>query len=87
MGQANIQALAETQCDNAGSSGVVPNLLVANIPQLAVSILYTIYKDVLAKIFMAHKFDEFTRKSMGLRVSEERRGAQQGSLFFDLPAH
>lgn len=87
LGQADIQSLANIQRDDAGSSGVVPNLLVANIPQVAFSLLYIGYNDIFGKIHIAREFNEYYRRPGGLRVSEKRIGAQLGSRFLNLPLH
>lgn len=87
LGQSSIQSLANIQRDDAGSSGVVPNLLVANIPQLAFSFLYIGYNDIFAKIHIAREFNEYYQRPSGLRVSEKRIGAQLGSRFLNLPLH
>lgn len=87
LGQVNIQSLAQVQRDDVGSSGIVPNLLVANIPQVGFSLLYVAYNDIFAKIHIAREFDKFHRRPGGLRVSEKRTGAQLGSRFLNLPFH
>lgn len=85
LGQANIQSLAKVQSDDVGSSGIVPNLITANIPQLVFSLLYMAYNDVLSKMLMGHEFDKYTRRRMPLRVSEQPRGLQRGTRYFSLP--
>lgn len=42
LGQPDIQSLASFKRDDVGSSGIVPTLLIANIPQLGFSILYIV---------------------------------------------
>lgn len=85
FGQVNILALARVTADNTGSSEIVPNLLVANIPQVAFSLLYMLHSNAWAKIYMAVEFDKYRQRPTGLRVSDVRRGAQRKSRFFDLP--
>lgn len=87
FGKTNIQALAQFQADDAGSSGIVPNQLMANIPQVFFSILYMAYNALYSKIHIAVEFDEHSKMAMGLRVSGRPRGSQLGSHFFHLPAH
>ncbi|RYP20579.1 hypothetical protein DL765_002736 [Monosporascus sp. GIB2] len=87
FGQTNIQALAEFQPNDTGSSGIVPNLIMANVPHVFFFILYMVYNDIYAKIHMAVEFNEHSKRAMGLRVSEKPRGAQLGSHFFGLSAH
>lgn len=86
LGRPDIQALVSIQGDDAGSSGVIPNLIVANIPQLGFSVLYIAYNDVFSKMLMAHEFDMYTKRRKGLRISERTRGEQLGTRYFSLPA-
>ncbi|RYO75614.1 hypothetical protein DL766_004240 [Monosporascus sp. MC13-8B] len=87
FGQTNIQTLADFQPNDTGSSGIVPNLIVANVPHVFFFILYMAYSDIYAKMHMAVEFNEYSKRAMGLRVSEKPRGAQLGSHFFGLSAH
>lgn len=86
IGQTNIQSLAKVQADDASSSGIIPNLLVANIPQVGISLLYMAFNDVFSKMLMGDEFDRYTRQRKSLRVSEQPRGAQRGTRYFSLPA-
>lgn len=85
LGRPNIQQLASLKTDNTGSSGIVPTLLTANIPQLGFSLLYVFYTNIWAKLLVAHEFDRLTTSKKGLRVSERPKGEQRTSHFFTLP--
>ncbi|KAF2756565.1 hypothetical protein EJ05DRAFT_502068 [Pseudovirgaria hyperparasitica] len=85
LGVPNIQSLASFQGDDVGSSGIVPSLLVANIPQLGFSILYVAYNNIYCKLAIAEEFDRLAVRRKGLRVSERPRGAQRPTHFFTLP--
>ncbi|KAH9898808.1 hypothetical protein F4778DRAFT_782912 [Xylariomycetidae sp. FL2044] len=87
FGQTNIQSLAQFEKDDVGSSGIVPNILVSNVPQVFFSILYLAYNDLYSKIHMAADFNEHSKRAMGLRVTEKPRGAQLETHFFHLPIH
>lgn len=87
IGYVNILALARVTRDSDGSSEIVPNLIVANIPQMAFTFLYMLYNNLWSKIYLGIEFEKFRKRPKGLRVSEVRRGAQRGSRFFDLPVH
>lgn len=86
IGRPSIQQLAKLKTDDTGSSGIVPTLLTANIPQLGFSLLYVFYTNIWAKLLIAHEFDRMTTSKKGLRVSERRKGEQRTSHFFTLPA-
>lgn len=85
LGQANIQSLAPLGPDDTGSSGIVPALITANIPQLGFSLLYVFYTNIWCKLLIADEFDRLTREKKGLRISERPHGAQRASHFFTLP--
>ncbi|KAF2631727.1 hypothetical protein BU25DRAFT_195561 [Macroventuria anomochaeta] len=85
FGRPNIQSLAKLKPDDVGSSGIVPTLLTANIPQLGFSLLYVFYTNIWSKLLIAHEFDRLTTSKKGLRVSERPRGHQRTSHFFTLP--
>jgi hypothetical protein len=86
LGAPDIQSLASFKPDDTGSSGIVPTLLVANVPQLGFSLLYVIYSNIWSKLLVAHEFNRLTQAKKGLRVSERPRGMQRASHFFSLPA-
>jgi hypothetical protein len=86
LGVPDIQSLANFKPDDAGSSGIVPTLLIANIPQLGFSFLYVVYTNIWSKLLVAQEFDRLTQAKKGLRVSEQPKGLQRRSHFFTLPA-
>ena len=85
LGQPDIQSLASFKRDDVGSSGIVPTLLIANIPQLGFSILYIIYTNFWNKLLVAQEFDTLTKVKKGLRVSERPKGKQRTTRFFTMP--
>ncbi|KAF1912724.1 hypothetical protein BDU57DRAFT_583233 [Ampelomyces quisqualis] len=85
LGVPNIQSLASFKADDVSSTGIVPTLLLANVPQLGFSLLYVAYANIWSKLLVAHEFDRMTQSKKGLRVSERRRGMQRASHFFTLP--
>jgi hypothetical protein len=86
LGVPEIQSLASFKPDDTSSTGIVPTLLVANVPQVGFSLLYIVYTNIWGKLLVAHEFDRMTQMRKGLRVSERRRGMQRASRFFTLPA-
>jgi hypothetical protein len=86
LGTPDIQSLANFKPDDTGSSGVVPTLLLANVPQLGFSLLYVVYNNIWSKLLVAHEFDRLTQTKKGLRVSERPRGRQRVTRFFTLPS-
>ncbi|KAH7346022.1 hypothetical protein BKA66DRAFT_433502 [Pyrenochaeta sp. MPI-SDFR-AT-0127] len=85
LGVADIQSLASFQRDNTRSAGIVPTLLVANLPQLGFSILFVAYTNTWSKLLVAKEFDRLTESKKGLRVSEQPQRMQRTTHFFTLP--
>ncbi|CAO2655960.1 Nn.00g047630.m01.CDS01 [Neocucurbitaria sp. VM-36] len=85
LGVPDIQSLASFKRDDTGSSGIVPTLLIANIPQLGFSLLYVVYTSIWSKLLVAQEFDRMTQAKKGLRVSERPRGMQRASRLLTLP--
>ncbi len=86
LGITNIQSLASLQPDDAGSSGIVPTSLIANLPQLGFSIVYLAYNNFFTRMLLAQELDRFASHAKGLRVSEVPRGSQRSTHLLSLPA-
>jgi hypothetical protein len=65
-------------------AGLISNILIANLPQLILSILYIFYNSMLSCFLVQREFSRmyYTRKP--LRVSEPE-GIQRSSYFISLP--
>ncbi|KAJ4371577.1 hypothetical protein N0V83_004796 [Neocucurbitaria cava] len=85
LGVPDIQSLVSFKRDDTGSSGIVPTLIIANIPQLGFSLLYVVYTSIWGKLLVAQEFDRLTQTKKGLRVSERPRGMQRRSRLLTLP--
>jgi hypothetical protein len=59
--------------------------LVANIPQLVLSIVYFSYNGLLTAMLMGHEWISYTHKRKGLRVSRKPTGMQRSTYFLQLP--
>ncbi|KAF1990616.1 hypothetical protein K402DRAFT_460066 [Aulographum hederae CBS 113979] len=59
LGVPNIQSLASFMRDDPSSSGIVPTLLVANIPQLGFSAIYLAYNNLYTKMLLGQEWDRF----------------------------
>ncbi|PVH86401.1 hypothetical protein DL98DRAFT_602140 [Cadophora sp. DSE1049] len=65
-------------------AGIISNILIANLPQLILSILYLFYNTMLSCFLVQKEFSEMWRKQKPLRVSEPE-GIQRSSYFISLP--
>lgn len=64
---------------------LVPNVLIANIPQLIYSVLYVLSNGILTNMTLAGEWDTFSQDRKGLRVSTSPQGYQRTSHFLSLP--
>jgi hypothetical protein len=65
-------------------AGLISNILIANFPQLVLSILYLFYNAMLSCFLVQLEFSQMYRKRKPLRVSEPE-GIQRSSYFISLP--
>ncbi|CAI7664057.1 unnamed protein product [Penicillium glandicola] len=81
-------------------STLLANVLLANTPQLLLSVSYYFYNSTLTAMLMANEYDNYAIRGMrhdskvetlqmqtakGLRVSSNRKGAQRSFYFLSLP--
>ena len=66
-------------------SDLVSNSIVANIPQLILSILYFSYNSIFTAMLLGKEWTSFAQKRKGLRVSRPPIGDQRSSYFLQLP--
>jgi hypothetical protein len=65
--------------------GLIPNTLIANIPQLIFSALYFMCNAILTNMALATEWDRFAITRKGLRVSAPPQGHQRRTHFLSLP--
>ena len=68
----------------AFSTGLGGSIVVANSPQLLISMLYILYNDLLTRIHLGREWSSYATKRHPLRVTQPR-GAQRGSYYLSLP--
>ncbi|KAF2491784.1 hypothetical protein BU16DRAFT_574727 [Lophium mytilinum] len=67
-----------------GVSGLMSNVLVANTPQLILSLLYFTLNGLATAMYNAYEWSRYARARKGLRVSTPR-GEQRSTYFLSLP--
>ncbi|KAL4945746.1 hypothetical protein BDV06DRAFT_229945 [Aspergillus oleicola] len=82
LGAVNTQTMIDTL---GWPGGLIPNVLIANIPQLIFSFLYFMSNAILTNITLASEWDNFALQRKGLRVSTRPRGHQRRTHFLSLP--
>ena len=65
-------------------AGLISNVLVANLPQFILSILYIFYNGMISTFLVQREFSQMKSIRKPLRVSEPL-GIQRGSYFISLP--
>ncbi|KAL4966624.1 uncharacterized protein BDV14DRAFT_207919 [Aspergillus stella-maris] len=76
----------ETMIDALGwPGGLIPNVLIANIPQLIFSFLYFMSNAILTNMTLASEWDNFALQRKGLRVSTKPQFHQRRTHFLSLP--
>ena len=68
-----------------GNSGLVGNVLVANSPQLILSMIYYTYNSLFTCFFMGREWASYATQRKGLRVSKIPHGQQRSTYFLQLP--
>ncbi|KAK3378238.1 hypothetical protein B0H63DRAFT_241771 [Podospora didyma] len=65
-------------------AGLISNVLLANLPQLILSMLYILYNTILGTFLVQREFSQMNVRRKPLRVSEPI-GIQRSSYFISLP--
>jgi hypothetical protein len=60
-------------------------VLLANLPQLVLSVIYSIFNRVITTFTLSKEVQEFSIRPKGLRVSSVPHGAQRSQYFLQLP--
>jgi hypothetical protein len=68
-----------------GASGLISNVLVANIPQLILSFIYFTYNGLATSMYNAYEWSTYALNAKGLRVSSTPQGQQRSTYFLSLP--
>lgn len=85
LGAIHFETLISSITPSQGVSGLVSNVLVANSPQLILSMFYFAINGVLTCMVAAREWSEFAYARKGLRVSDKPRGVQRVTYFLSLP--
>jgi hypothetical protein len=79
------RTIVQSHFASSGLSGIGQNVIVANIPQVIISLVYFSYNTAITSMLLAHEWSEFFRRSKSLRVSSSRQGLQRSTYFLQLP--
>ncbi|KAF6802962.1 hypothetical protein CSOJ01_11236 [Colletotrichum sojae] len=87
LGAVNGKTVIESRLVGEGYQFLVQNAMVANTPQVIMSLLYFTYNALYTSISLVTEWDRFASGGgdKGLRVSSTPRGAQRETYFLQLP--
>ena len=72
-------------CDNPSNcSGTIPMALLANIPQIIISVAYFLYNNMLTTMLLAAEYNDYAIERKPLRVSWAK-GLQRSTYYLSLP--
>ncbi|ODM21052.1 hypothetical protein SI65_04105 [Aspergillus cristatus] len=72
-------------CDNPSNcSGTIPIALLANIPQIIISVAYFLYNNMLTAMLLAAEYNDYAIERKPLRVSWAK-GLQRSTYYLSLP--
>ena len=80
FGSVDIRALVGTR-----ASGVVGNVLFANMGKAFLSIFYVSYNSLLTSLLLAYEWNQYSQHKKGLRISSNPKGSQRSTYFLQLP--
>lgn len=78
FGTVNASAMFESNGE------IISTVLLANIPQLPVSVAYFLYNNLLTNMLLAAEYDDYAMQRKTLRVSWPR-GSQRSTYHLSLP--
>ena len=69
----------------AGATSLIANVLIANVGQLVLSVLYFGYNALFTCMAQAIEWSDFAFRRKGLRVSSSPKGYRRSTYFLQLP--
>jgi hypothetical protein len=84
-GAIDTRTLLTWSLPDSGASGLITNTIVANLPQLVLSVLYYTYNGLFTSFMLSYEWDKFSTHRRPLRVSQNPIGAQRSTHFLQVP--
>jgi len=85
LGAINPATFIRWDMPSSGAGGVVLNVMVANAPQVALSLIYFTYNSLFTSMSLANEWSHYHIHQKGLRISSVPQGAQRSTYFLQLP--
>lgn len=84
FGAITSRTIIATRPPTTDTSGLILNVLVANLPQLIFSCLYLLYNGILTSMCLAHEYSNYSIRRKSLRVTSPH-GDQRSTYWLNLP--
>ena len=85
LGSVNPRTIISWTIPSSGNDGLINNILVANIAQPILSLVYFTYNGVFTCMLLGYEWSGYSIKRKGLRISNIPEGAQRSTYFLQLP--
>lgn len=85
LGQADPRAFITWDISTSRETGFFPTVIIANLPQLVLSMVYYAYNGVFTTFWLGEECSQYAIKRKSLRVSTVKTGLQRESYFLQLP--
>ncbi|KIW28005.1 uncharacterized protein PV07_07697 [Cladophialophora immunda] len=86
FGSPSGRTLITSSASESGTSSLIANVVLANTPQLILSLLYFTYNGLFTCMLLAHEWTSYSLSRKSLRVSSSRpQGTQRSGYFLQLP--
>jgi len=85
IGTADPRMFYSTGHIDAPETALVTNAIYANVPQVALSLLYFSYNGLFTQFLFAREWDSFESQKKSLRVSCKPRGSQRATFLLQIP--
>jgi hypothetical protein len=81
------RTLVQSYLASQGIAAIVSNVILANTPQVIISLVYFSYNAAITSMLLAHEWSCFFSRAKSLRVSSSPHGLQRSTYFLQLPYH
>lgn len=79
-----VNAFFQTKFKSFHSPGFLGLVLIVNIPQAILSLIYSVYNNVLSRLLLAAEYNDYAKERKPLRVSFPR-GEQRSTYYLSVP--
>jgi hypothetical protein len=85
LGNIDPRTIVRSDTAQSGTLGILQNVLVANSPQVIVSLIYFSYNATITSMLLAYEWSGHFTQHKSLRVSSSQQGQQRSTYFLQLP--